>query len=108
MCDDKYVGDYDVYRYYAWATPTVAAFQRETVVELRLETDGSKVQVGGTFNDWRLVDAQRLDGRTWSAKVHAVRGTHRYKWVVDGVWTVDSKEEACTDKCGITNNVLYV
>lgn len=90
----------------------MAVFQRtvEVVLTGRLGSKpGSRVQVGGTFSNWALLDATwDNDKGCWVAKVQATHGVHMYKWVVDGVWTLAQGEETTFDSAGNENHALYV
>ena len=90
----------------------MAVFQR--TVEVTLSgwlncVPESRVQVGGTFSNWGLLDAA-WDGKKecWTAKVQATHGVHMYKWVADGVWTLAVGVETVLDSAGNENHVLYV
>lgn len=53
-----------------------------------------EVYLVGDFNSWKMSDESRLsrheDGR-WQKKVALPSGKYRYKFIVDGEWTLDSK-----------------
>lgn len=69
----------------------------------------SEVYVAGTFNDW---DPKRhrltaTDGGVLSTTLSLPRGTHEYKFVVDGIWCVDpSCAETAPNDLGSQNSVL--
>jgi AMP-activated protein kinase-like protein len=49
--------------------------------------DAKKVEVAGSFSQWKPVAMSRAPGETrWSAVVKAPAGQHLYKLIVDGVW----------------------
>ena len=55
------------------------------------------IYVAGDFNDWKISDESRLvpgDNGCWEKRVTLPHGRYRYKFVVDGEWTIDSKNEA--------------
>ena len=73
---------------------------------------GSKVFVAGTFNGWSPtanVLKDNPDSGHFKAALRVPTGTHEYKFVVDGVWTMDP---ACADwtanGCGSLNSVRHV
>ncbi len=53
-----------------------------------------EVYLVGDFNNWKINDESSLikaeDGR-WAKKVALPSGKYRYKFIVDGEWTLDSK-----------------
>jgi chromosome partitioning protein len=56
------------------------------------------IYVAGDFNDWKINDESRLargESGYWEKRVKLPHGRYRYKFVVDGEWTVDSKNQAC-------------
>lgn len=54
------------------------------------------IYVVGDFNHWKITEENRLsknsDGR-WEKKLDIPPGRYRYKFVVDGEWTLDSRNE---------------
>ena len=67
-------------------------------VTFALESSAAKdIYVAGDFNDWKINDESRLalgeDG-CWEKRVTLPHGRYRYKFVVDGEWTIDSKNQA--------------
>lgn len=79
--------------------------------ELSVEP-GNQVFVAGTFNDWNPT-ANPLKDNPGSGHCKAIlvipSGRHEYKFVVNGVWTVDPKcEDWVLNTCGSLNSVLHV
>lgn len=73
---------------------------------------GSQVFVAGTFNHWNPTATplkDNPDSGHFKATLRVPVGTHEYKFVVNGVWTVDPK---CPDQApnpyGSLNSVLHV
>ncbi len=67
-------------------------------VTFALEAAAAKeIYVAGDFNDWKIDDESRLarseDGR-WEKRVTLPQGRYRYKFVIDGEWMEDSKNES--------------
>ncbi|MFW6364891.1 MAG: glycogen-binding domain-containing protein [Spirochaetota bacterium] len=63
-----------------------------TFVEFRTwQPDAGYVSVAGDFNNWNPENdpLRREEGGLWKTKVSIPPGTYRYKFIVDGVWTVD-------------------
>ncbi len=73
---------------------------------------GSQVFVSGSFNDWDpqgkpLVD-KKGDGN-YAATVSLEPGTYEYKFVINGVWSVDPNcKEWIQNSLGTLNSVLHV
>jgi chromosome partitioning protein len=67
-------------------------------VTFALESSAAKdIYVAGDFNDWKISDESRLalgENGCWEKRVPLPHGRYRYKFVVDGEWTIDSKNQA--------------
>jgi hypothetical protein len=67
-------------------------------VTFAMESQAAKdIYVAGDFNDWKISDESRLilgENGCWEKRVTLPHGRYRYKFVVDGEWTIDSKNEA--------------
>jgi chromosome partitioning protein len=67
-------------------------------VTFAMESSAAKdIYVAGDFNDWKISDESRLargENGCWEKRVKLPHGRYRYKFVVDGEWTTDSKNEA--------------
>jgi chromosome partitioning protein len=67
-------------------------------VTFALESSAAKdIYVAGDFNDWKINDESRLalgENGCWEKRVTLAHGRYRYKFVVDGEWTIDSKNQA--------------
>jgi len=63
-----------------------------------LESSAAKdIYVAGDFNDWKINDESKLargENGWWEKRVRLPHGRYRYKFVVDGEWTEDSKNQA--------------
>ena len=68
-------------------------------VTFAIESPGGKeIYVAGDFNDWKINDESKLsrvENGCWEKRVSLPHGRYRYKFVVDGEWMVDSKNQAC-------------
>ncbi len=56
------------------------------------------IYVVGDFNDWGVSDENRLvrrDNGYWEKLVKLRPGKYRYKFVVDGEWTLDARNQKC-------------
>ena len=67
-------------------------------VTFAMESQAAKdIYVAGDFNDWKISDESRLvlgENGCWEKRVTLPHGRYLYKFVVDGEWTIDSKNEA--------------
>ena len=63
-----------------------------------LESSAAKdIYVAGDFNDWQINDGSKLargENGFWEKRMRLPHGRYRYKFVVDGEWTEDSKNQA--------------
>jgi hypothetical protein len=66
-------------------------------VTFAMESSVAKdIYVAGDFNDWQLNDGSRLargENGCWEKQMKLPHGRHRYKFVVDGEWMEDSKNQ---------------
>jgi len=54
------------------------------------------IYVAGDFNNWQINDESRLalsENGCWEKRIILPHGRYRYKFVIDGEWMVDSKNE---------------
>jgi chromosome partitioning protein len=67
-------------------------------VTFALESSAAKdIYIAGDFNDWQINDESRLargENGFWEKQIRLPHGRYRYKFVVDGEWMVDSKNQA--------------
>jgi chromosome partitioning protein len=82
-------------------------------VTFRMESPGANdIYILGDFNDWEINDKYRLarheDG-CWQKRIDLPHGRYRYKFVVDGEWTLDSNNhEREKNEFGTFDSVLKV
>ena len=73
---------------------------------------GKKVFVAGTFNDWNPNAAPMADcdqTGVYAATLRIPRGSHEYKFVVDGIWMVDPANPDCViNGYGSMNSLIVV
>jgi chromosome partitioning protein len=66
-------------------------------VTFAMESAAAKdIYIAGDFNDWQINDESRLardENGCWEKRVRLPHGKYRYKFVIDGEWTVDSKNQ---------------
>ena len=82
-------------------------------VVFTIETPAAKdIYVAGDFNDWKINDESRLvrlENGCWEKRMALSHGKYRYKFVVDGEWTLDSKnQEYETNAFGTFDSVMRV
>jgi chromosome partitioning protein len=67
-------------------------------VTFTMEASAAKdIHVAGDFNDWKVNDESRLslgENGCWEKRIRLPHGRYRYKFIVDGEWTEDSKNQA--------------
>jgi len=67
-------------------------------VSFAMESSTAKdIYVAGDFNDWKINDESRLargENGYWEKRLRLPHGRYRYKFIVDGEWMVDSKNQA--------------
>ena len=82
-------------------------------VSFAMESSAAKdIYVAGDFNDWKTDDESRLapgENGCWEKRVRLPHGRHRYKFVVDGEWMVDPKNQAReTNAFGSFDSVMEI
>jgi 1,4-alpha-glucan branching enzyme len=67
------------------------------------------VSVAGSFNDWNRwsLPCVRKNGE-WVCRINLEPGTYQYKFVIDGVWTIDPSNTKVVEDNGNLNSVLVV
>ena len=67
-------------------------------VTFTMESPAAKdIYIAGDFNEWQINDESRLalgENGCWEKRVTLRHGRYRYKFVVDGEWTIDWKNQA--------------
>ena len=72
--------------------------------------DAVEVILMGDFNRWNEKKHQmkkREDG-SWKKDVIIPAGRYEYKFLVDGRWQIDPKNEVCPNCFGSLNNIIVV
>ncbi len=83
----------------------------EKPVEFKLNKPGAKeVALAGTFNGWDLKRTpMRKEADGWRTTLWLPPGRYEYKFVVDGQWMSDPREQdSAPNSFGGTNSVLMV
>ena len=89
-------------------------FEPETKeVTFPIEAPAAKdVYLAGDFNGWEINDEGMLASREngwWEKRVALPSGRYRYKFLVDGEWTIDSKNpERETNAFGTFDSVMEI
>lgn len=85
-------------------------FHYNYTFRLKGYTNAKQVVVAGSFNNWRERELQMKRTPTgWELNLYLEEGTHTYKFIVDGVWTLDpANRVARPDGQGNTNSVLAI
>jgi len=77
-----------------------------------LEAPNAKeVAIGGDFNKWNAKAHPMKKGETgmWKKMIMLPPGRYEYKFLVDGQWRNDPKnEQACPNCFGSQNNILLI
>ncbi len=85
------------------------AVQRKRVVFTCEAPEAKNVSLTGSFNNWsKSADPMKRNREgTWTKIKVLPRGTHEYKFVVDGEWILDTHNHTTTTRCdGTVNNVI--
>jgi chromosome partitioning protein len=71
--------------------------------------DAKSVYVAGTFNEWSLNEAGRMqrEGDRWTLRLPLDAGTYEYQFVVDGRWMADpANDQRVNNGFGDMNSIL--
>lgn len=89
---------------------SVKVVEPNTTFELNGYGDANEVYVTGDFNGWneKAYQLTYKDG-TWSVCLFLPKGKHRYKFIIDGVWTLDPENPQWEpNEYGSGNSVMWV
>lgn len=86
--------------------------RKRVVVSVKADP-GSTVYIAGSFNDWNPSDKQLKDktgSGVFTATLTLAPGIYEYKFVINGVWTLDSDPDRdwTQNGLGTLNSVLRV
>jgi 1,4-alpha-glucan branching enzyme len=85
--------------------------ERAVVFEIDARPD-SRVYLAGSFNNWNPTShplTYHPESGLFRETLLLPPGQHEYKFVIDGVWTLDSKTGSCVfTASGIVNNMVKV
>ena len=86
--------------------------ERKSVEFTFAASPGAKVEVAGTFNDWKPAPMKAGRGKAnsqYRTTLMLPKGTHEYKFVVDGQWQADpSNCQQTANSMGTLNSVINV
>ena len=86
--------------------------RKRVVLSVKAEP-GSTVYVAGSFNDWNPTDKKLVDKKgdgIYTATIILPPGIYEYKFVINGVWTLDPDPDRdwTQNGLGTLNSVLRV
>jgi hypothetical protein len=70
----------------------------------------SSVQVCGSFDKWQVRHPLILDplSNKWTVTLKIKKGTHYFKFIVDGEWVISNSEKTMKDSSGYLNNFISI
>lgn len=70
----------------------------------------SSVQICGSFDKWQVRHPLAFDPiyNKWSVTLKIKKGTHHFKYIVDGNWVVSRTDKTLKDPNGYENNVITI
>lgn len=70
----------------------------------------SSVQLCGSFDKWQVRHPLTFDPlyNKWSVTLKIRKGTHYYKYIVDGEWVIGKTEKTTKDHSGFINNYITI
>src|SRR5829696_1907216 len=73
-------------------------------------TSAKKVYLAGSFNKWKTGELpMHKTGTGWELPLYLTNGTHTYKFIVDGKWMMDEKnQDKLPDGNGQYNSVIKI
>jgi 1,4-alpha-glucan branching enzyme len=73
---------------------------------------GDEVFIAGSFNDWEPASIQLVDEKgdgNFQKTLFLSKGRHEYKFIINGVWTLDTScPEWTSNGMGSLNSVIEV
>jgi hypothetical protein len=70
----------------------------------------SSVQICGSFDKWQVRHPLTFDpfSNKWSVTLKIKKGTHYFKFIVDGEWVISKSEKTIKDANGYLNNFISI
>lgn len=76
---------------------------------IKPEAPAKEVSLAGSFTDWKPVEMARQKNGAFVTSVKLPRGTHQYKFVVDGTWIPDPDNDyRAPNPFGSANSVVSI
>ena len=74
------------------------------------EKRANSLQVCGSFDNWQVRRPMNFDPvkSQWTVTLKIKRGKYFYKYIKDGEWVVNPKEEIFVEENGIVNNIVNI
>ncbi|HUU40372.1 MAG TPA: isoamylase early set domain-containing protein [Desulfatiglandales bacterium] len=94
----------------ATTSPKTKSDKRRVIFSLKAPT-ANKVSVGGDFNNWDAIahPMKKDQDGVWKKTLMLSPARYEYKFLVDGQWRNDPKNDvACPNRFGTQNNVIDV
>lgn len=68
------------------------------------------VQICGSFDKWQVRHPLSYDPlrNKWGVTLKIKKGTHYYKYIVDGEWSINEDDVTIKDSQGFINNIITV
>jgi hypothetical protein len=76
------------------------------VTSFEWNNGGSNVLIAGSWNNWRAVPCEK-SGDSWIVQLALKPGRYEYKWIVDGVWMIDTGQNQVNTN-DFVNNVIEI
>jgi hypothetical protein len=85
-------------------------FNTNVMFKLSGFTNTRRVYLAGSFNNWKQRDIQmESSANGWQLPVYLAEGTHTYRFIVDGRWTIDGKNsDRLPNEFGEYNSVIKI
>ena len=83
----------------------------DNVIFVASYPDAKSVQIAGDFNNWQPEKnpMKKTEDGAWHARINLPKGTHHYRFVVDGHWQHDPFNEATEpNPYGGLNSIIKV
>lgn len=71
----------------------------------------TSIQICGSFDNWKIrhpLTKHKHIANTWYVILNIPRGVYKYKYIVDGDWIINTKEEILIEGNGVANNSITV
>jgi 1,4-alpha-glucan branching enzyme len=91
--------------------PSPTAGRKRVIFSVEADAD-SDVSVAGSFNGWLTLSLKPLSAKgvtPFSRVVFLPPGHYQYKFIIDGKWTTDPNNPACSmNELGTLNSLLQI